>query len=86
MVNRKMRPAQALSLVRRVARHHGMSVVERPGRGKGSHRLYALVDSDGSEVARFGLTDHPKDLSWPLLQPLEDGLVPLFGAKRLDKR
>ncbi len=86
MVNRKMRPAQALSLVRRIARRHEMSVVEQSGRGKGSHRLYALIDSDGSEVARFGLTDHPKDLSCSLLQRLEEGLVPWFGKKWMEKR
>lgn len=81
-----MRPAQVLSLVRKVARRHGMSVVELPGRGKGSHQLYALVHSDGSEVARFGLTDHPKDLSWPLLRRLEDGLAPWSGDSWMEKR
>lgn len=86
MVNRKLRPAQVLSLVRRVARPHGLSVVELPGRGKGSHRLYSLVESDGAEVARFGLTDHPKDLSWPLLRRIETGLAPWLGEKWMENR
>lgn len=63
-----------------------MSVVELPGRGKGSHRMYAVVAVDGSEVARFGLTDHPTDLSWPLMRRLEDGLAPWFGEKWMEKR
>jgi hypothetical protein len=86
MVNRTMRPTQVLSLVRRSARQRRMTVGELPGRGKGSHRLYALIDANGHEVARFGLTDHPKDLSWPLLRRIEDGLAPWFGEKWMEKR
>lgn len=81
-----MRPAQVLGLVRRVARRHGMAVMELPGRGKGSHRLYALLDADRSEVARFGLTDHPADLSRPLLRRIEDGLAPWLGQSWMEKR
>lgn len=86
MVNRRMRPTQALSLVRKLAREHGLTVIELKGRGKGSHRMYALVDSNGSKIARFGLTDHPRDLSQPMMIRLEDGLAPWFGERWTEKR
>ena len=81
MVNRKMKPAQALTLVRKLARQHGLTVRELPGRGKGSHLIYALVDSSGAEVARFGLTGHARELSWTVLARLEERLAPVFGEK-----
>lgn len=76
-----MRSAQMRSLIRRHARAHDLTVRELPGRGKGSHRLYALEDASGSEVARFGLTGHARDRSWTVMEHLEDGLAHLFGAK-----
>lgn len=85
VVNRKMKPAQALQLVRKVARRHGLRVVEVPGRGKGSHHWYALVDSDGQQVGGFTLTDHPRELSWKVLTSTEDALTPLFGEKWMEK-
>jgi hypothetical protein len=81
-----MKPAQAMQLVRRHAREHDLTVVDLPGRGKGSHRLYTLVDSSGTQVARFGLTDHPRELSWTVLRGIEEGLAPLFGEKWMEKR
>jgi hypothetical protein len=81
-----MKPAQAMQLVRRNAREHGFTVVELPGRGKGSHRLYVLVDSSGVQVARFGVTDHPRELSWTVLRALEEGLATQFGEKWMEKR
>lgn len=81
-----MKPAQALNLVRKAARRQGLIVEELSGRGKGSHRIYRLVDSEGVEVKRFGLTGHAKDLSWSVLCDLEDGLVPVFGEKWMEKR
>lgn len=81
-----MKPAQTLQLVRRVARLHDLAVVELPGRGKGSHRIFTLVDPAGREVARFGLTDHPRELSWTVLRHLEDGLAHLLGEKWMEKR
>ncbi len=86
MVNRKMKPAGALSLVRKQARANDLTVRELPGRGKGSHRVFALEDSTGSEVARFGLTGHPRDLSWKLLAELEEALSDLFGARWMENR
>jgi hypothetical protein len=81
MVTRRMRPGQVLTLIRKHARARGLVVRELPGRGKGSHRLYAIEDAAGTEAARFGLTGHPRDLSWIVLRQLEDGLAHLFGEK-----
>ena len=75
-----------MQLVRRQAREHGLTVVDLPGRGKGSHRLYTLVDSSGTQVARFGLTDHPRELSWTVLRGIEEGLAPFFGEKKKKKK
>jgi hypothetical protein len=58
-----------------------MTVEQLPGRGKGSHEMYALIDSDGSEVARFGLTGHRRDLSHAMMGRLEDTLAPWFGER-----
>lgn len=81
-----MKPARALQLVRRVARKRGLYVVELPGRGKGSHHMYALVDPADREVDRFGLTDHPGDLSWTVLRRLEERLAPVLGDKWTEER
>lgn len=85
MVNRRMRGAQALTLVKKLAHQHGLTVVQMVDprgrkRGKRSHAIYALLDANGSEVVRFGLTDHPGDLSWTLLNRLEERLAP--GVRR----
>lgn len=45
-----------------------------------------LDDLSGFEVARFGLTSYPSDLSWKLLTDLESALAPLFGDKRTEDR
>lgn len=81
-----MRPTQALSLVRKLARQHNLTVTVMSGRGKGSHQMYQLLDSDGSEACRFGLTHHPRDLSLTLLTRLEERLAPVFGEKWTEKR
>lgn len=82
-----MKSGQALRLVRKLAREHALRVVAVPGRGKGSHSLYQLVDSDGQEVERFGVTGHgSKDLSWTVLTRLEERLAPIFGEKWTEQR
>jgi hypothetical protein len=73
-------------MIRRHARARGLAVRELPGRGKGSHRIYALVDSSGAEVARFGLTGHRRELSRKLMTELETALAPWFGDKWTEKR
>lgn len=86
MVNRRTKPAQTLKLVRIAARAHGLTVTEIPGAGKGSHVVYALIRADGSQVARFGLTGHNRELSWTVLRQLEAGLAFLFGDGWLERR
>ena len=68
-------------MVRKHARDRQLTVRELPGRGKGSHRIYALSDSAKAEVERFGLTGHARELSWTVLTRLEERLEPLFGEK-----
>lgn len=48
--------------------------------------MYQLLDADGAEVGRFGLTDHPRDLSWQVLTRLEERLSPIFGDKWTEKK
>lgn len=86
MVNRRMKPAQVLGQVRKLARQHDLTVEELPGRGEGSHSIYVLVNTDGEEVGRIGLTGHARDLSWKVLRSAEDGLVHLFGENRTEQR
>ena len=74
-----------MQIVRRGARKHGYTIAELPGRGKGSHRQHAVLDATGGEVARFGLTDHPKELSWTVLRNLEESLSPLLGEHWLER-
>lgn len=85
MVNRKMKPAAALSLIRKQARARGLTVRELQGRGKGSHRMFVLENSDGTVVGDFGVTGHPRDLSWTVLTRLEERLAPLFGERWTEK-
>lgn len=80
-----MKPAQAHAMVRKLARAHDLAVRQLPGRGKGSHQIYVLVDSSGIEVERFGLTGHPRELSWTVLTRLEERLAPLFGEKWMER-
>jgi hypothetical protein len=80
-----MKPAQTLAVVRRLARAHHLVVRQLPGRGKGSHQIYVLVDSSGAEIERFGLTGHPRELSWTVLTRLEERLAPVFGEKWMER-
>lgn len=81
-----MRAAKVLTLVKKLARHHDLTVSPMPGRGKGSHQMYQLLDADGAEVGRLGLTDHPRGLSWQVLTRLEERLSPIFGDKWTEKK
>jgi hypothetical protein len=62
-----------------------LSVVEMVGRGKGSHRVYLLVDRGGSQVGRITVPPHPGDLSWVVLRDIEQKLESLFGEKWTEK-
>lgn len=81
-----MKPARVLTLVRRLARQHDLTVEELPKRGKGSHRIFVLVDVAGTEVGRFGLTGHSRDLSWKVLESTERSLAHLLGARWTEGR
>ena len=76
-----MKPAQVLTLVRKLARQDHLIVEELLKRGKGSHRIFILVDAEGNEVGRFGLTGHSRDLSWKVLENTERTLAHLPGEK-----
>lgn len=85
MVKRRTKYATTMQIVRRTARKHAMTVIEVPGRGKGSHRWHALVDPAGTEVIRFALTDHQRELSWSVLRNLEERLAPFLGEKWMER-
>lgn len=80
-----MSARQILSLVRRLARGHGLAVLEMVGRGKGSHCVYLILDG-GREAGRITVTDHPGDLSWTVLRDIEQKLAHLFGERWTEKR
>lgn len=85
MVIKRLRPTALLVVVRRHARRHACRVVEMPGRGKGSHRLHAVVGVAG-EVGRFAVPEHPRELSWMVLRSVETALAPAFGERWLEER
>lgn len=86
MVNKPVRPQKALDLARRAARKRNYTLA-LTGRGKGSHRIYDVVDTDDNVVATFGITFHQgRDMSWTVTRNLESGLEHLFGNKWMEKR
>lgn len=86
MVNKRLRPRAVLTLVRRLARKHGLRVEGRPGRGKGSHPLHVVLDSNDVEVVRLMVPDHPQELSWTVLRSIEGSLAPVFGERWMEDR
>ena len=81
-----MRPAKVLTLARKAARSRELTVAEVPGRGKGSHRIFVVLDGDGTQVGRFAVTGHNRELSWTVLRSVEDALSHLFGEKWLEEQ
>jgi predicted RNA binding protein YcfA (HicA-like mRNA interferase family) len=81
-----MTARQVMALVRSMCRRHDVTLDELRDRGKGSHRVYAVRDGTGQEVARVTITDHPGDLSWAVLRDIENKLAHLFGPKWTEKR
>ena len=61
-------------------------MVDVPGRRKGSHRLYAVVDQHGTHLDRFVVPQHPRELSWLVLRSIESGLAHLSGASWMEDR
>jgi hypothetical protein len=90
MVKRPRSARQALVLLRRAARDKGLSVEQvispatgKP-RGKGSHEVWALCDSQGTEVARGALTRHPGEMSWAVTRAFEDAFHEVLGEGWMD--
>jgi hypothetical protein len=44
------------------------------------------LDEKGTEVVRFAVTGHKRELSWTVLWSIEDSLAPLFGEKWMEER
>jgi hypothetical protein len=86
VVNKRMKPAKVLQLVNRAARKARLTVDLVPSRGKGSHGIYVVRDEKGTEVVRFAVTGHKRELSWTVLWSIEDALAPLFGEKWMEER
>jgi hypothetical protein len=76
---------QVLKTMRKLARQHGLTVAQLPGRGKGSHTIWAVLDNEGVELGRVGLTGHAGAMSTTVTRSNEDALVPIFGEGWLDK-
>ena len=76
---------QALTLIRRHARRHGWSVEQLPKRGKGSHTVHVVRDTDGQEIGRVALIEHARDMSWTVTRSTEQALEPIFGAGWMDR-
>ncbi|GAA2333678.1 hypothetical protein GCM10009854_06380 [Saccharopolyspora halophila] len=86
MVNRRLRLRALLALLRRQARQHGFRVEELPGRGKGSHRTYVLIDAEDTEAGRITLPDHRRELSWTVLRSTETRLAPQLGDRWMEEK
>ncbi|AOS63059.1 hypothetical protein TL08_11225 [Actinoalloteichus hymeniacidonis] len=81
-----MKPARVLSLIRRSARDAGLTIEQIPGRGKGSHQIFVVRNDCGTQVGRFAITGHGRELSWTVLRSIEQALAPLFGAQWMEEK
>jgi hypothetical protein len=86
VVNKRLRPTALLTLTRKRARKFGFTLAEGPGRGKGSHRLFLLLDQDELEVGRFTVPDHARELSWTVLRSIEEALAHGLGERWMEER
>jgi hypothetical protein len=71
--------------IRKQARLHGFTVAPLPKRGKGSHTMWAVLDADGNEIGRVGLTGHPGAMTQTVTRSNEAALEGIFGKGWLDK-
>ncbi|MCL2483382.1 MAG: hypothetical protein FWF43_08250 [Propionibacteriaceae bacterium] len=85
MVNGTRSAAQVLSAVRKAARISGYTVRQLPKRGKGSHTIWVVLDAQGSEIGRIGLTGHAGQQSQAVTRSNEQALEKLFGEGWLDR-
>jgi hypothetical protein len=78
-------------MLRRAARDRGFAVgqVVDPAtgkpRGKGSHEVWALYDSQGFEAARSTLTKHPGEMSWTVTRAFETAFQQVLGEGWMDR-
>ncbi|MDY0914263.1 MULTISPECIES: hypothetical protein [Rathayibacter] len=84
MVNGTRSAADVLKAIRRNARRRGWSVVQLPRRGKGSHSIWVVLDPEGVEIGRVGLTGHSGQMSQTVTRSNESALEHLFGKGWLD--
>jgi len=84
MVNGTRSATQVLKAVRRAARQNNYKVEQLPKRGKGSHTIWVVLDDDGVEVGRIGLTGHSGQQSQTVTRSNEQALEELFGEGWLD--
>jgi len=85
MVNGTRPAQQVLRAARKHARELGFTVEQLPKRGKGSHTIWVVLDDDGNEVGRLGLTGHAGQQSQTVTRSNEEALEGLFGEGWLDK-
>jgi hypothetical protein len=85
MVNGTRSAQQVLRAARKNARKLGLTVEQLPKRGKGSHTIWVVLDDDGNEVGRLGLTGHAGQQSQTVTRSNEEALEGLFGEGWLDK-
>ena len=85
MVNGTRSAQQVLRAARKHARKLGLTVEQLPKRGKGSHTIWVVLDDDGNEVGRLGLTGHAGQQSQTVARSNEEALEGLFGEGWLDK-
>ncbi|MBM7772272.1 putative RNA binding protein YcfA (HicA-like mRNA interferase family) [Actinokineospora baliensis] len=86
MENKRLRPRALITLLRKRARQHRCRIVEEPGRGKGSHRLYIVLGPDDVEVGRITVPDHSRALSSTVLRSVERALAHQFGDRWLEEK
>ena len=85
MVNGTRSAQQVLKAARQQARRLGHTVEQLPRRGKGSHTIWVVLDDDGAELGRLGLTGHAGQQSQTVTRSNEQALEGVFGEGWLDK-
>jgi hypothetical protein len=85
VVNGTRSAAQVLRAARTAAKKRGFKLEQLPKRGKGSHSIWIVVDNNGSELGRIGLTGHAGQQSQLVTRSNERALEPIFGEGWLDQ-
>ncbi|WP_369373273.1 hypothetical protein AB1046_05770 [Promicromonospora sp. Populi] len=85
MVDGTRSAQQVLKAVRKHARRLGYTVEQLPKRGKGSHTIWVVLDTEGKEIGRIGLTGHAGQQSQAVTRSNENALEGLLGEGWLDK-